>query len=134
MKKVFKIFLWLPFASLLFAGGCYYDNLEELHPELVLNNQTCDTTVTISFKNDIQPILLSNCGSNNSCHQIGGTSGIWELQDYAGVQNVAANGLLISSITWDGNNEAMPKGSASKISDCNIGKIQKWINENYPDN
>jgi hypothetical protein len=134
MKKVFNIFLWLPFATLVLAGGCYYDNLEELHPELVLNNQTCDTTVTISFKNDIQPILQNSCGSNNSCHQIGGTGGIVELQDYAGVKAIAANGKLISSIIWDGNASQMPSGSSSKISDCYIGKIQKWVNENYPDN
>jgi hypothetical protein len=131
MKKIMK--LLIPVAAMLLTGGCYYDNLEELHPELLLNNTTCDTTVTISFANDIQPILQSSCGSNNSCHQLG-NGGLVELQDYAGVHAIVGNGKLIGSITWNGNASQMPQGSSAKISDCYIGKIQKWVNENAPDN
>jgi len=119
-------------ATLAFFSGCYYDNLEELHPELLLNG-SCDTTVVIKYSTDIQPILNNSCGANNSCHNSFSTSGI-ALNDYNGVRTVALSGKLWSAITWDGNAIQMPQGSSSKINDCYQAKIRKWIDEGTPDN
>ena len=116
----------LGFADILVNGGCYFDNLQELHPELLLNND-CDTTVAISYQTHIKPILSNSCGANNNCHNASGAGGGYVLENYAGVKSAADNGKLLSSIIWDGNANQMPKGSPSKLSDCSIFKIQKWI-------
>lgn len=120
-------------AGLLFSSGCYYDNLQELHPELVLNGGSCDTTVQLSYTADILPIMTGSCGANNSCHNSAtSTTGVY-LNQYANVRTIALNGILWSSVTWDGNASNMPQGGSSKINDCYQAKIRKWIDEGAPE-
>ena len=45
-------------ASLLILAGCYNDKYDKLYPKPVTN--TCDTT-TITYSNDVKPIIVSNC-------------------------------------------------------------------------
>ncbi len=112
-------------------GGCSYDNLAELHPEL-----ECDPTVPVSFANDIVPIMSGSCSSlSASCHGPDNFNNAL-LNDYAGVKTQVDNGKLISSITWDGvaTQSMMPSGSSNKIEDCSIGKIERWIAAGAPNN
>lgn len=123
MKKLIT-----PLIILLCSVGissCYSDNLAELTPASGLSILTCDTTGTISYMSQILPVLQNNCGINNSCHSSNNTSG-YDLSTYTGVHNVVRSGMLLSSITWSGSPSNMPK-NGSKMSDCNITKIQKWI-------
>ncbi|TNE49103.1 MAG: hypothetical protein EP344_18400 [Bacteroidetes bacterium] len=131
-KRLLHVGLLLVLGAALFTN-CYYDNNQELHPELIFNNANCDTTVTISFKSDIQPILNGTCGAGNSCHNASSTSGI-NLSQYTSVQTVALNGVLWSAITWDGNAAFMPQGSAAPINDCYQARIRKWIDAGAPNN
>ncbi|MCC7465372.1 MAG: hypothetical protein IT261_03840 [Saprospiraceae bacterium] len=134
MKPVFRWLLTLGIpAFLLLPGSCYYDNVQELHPELLLDNN-CDTTAVISYQADVKPILTGSCGANNSCHNAGGAGGGVVLEQYAGVKSAVASGKLWSAIIWDGNASFMPKGSPTKLSDCSIAKINKWIQAGSPDN
>ena len=127
MKKAMKFLSFLSMLGLLSSTiGCYYDNLEELHPELLLNSN-CDSTAVQGYQTHIQPILSNSCGANNSCHNAQGAGGGVILETYTGVKAAVANGKFLSSITWDGNAQQMPKGSPSKLSDCSIAKIQKWV-------
>lgn len=118
---------------LLSVSGCYYDNLEELHPELLLDS-SCDTTATMSYQTHIQPILSNSCGANNTCHNTQGAGGGVILENYAGVKEAAGSGLLLSSIVWDGNAQQMPKGSPSQLAACSIAKIRKWVEAGAPNN
>ena len=122
--KSLSKFCFLATFSLIFLGGCYYDNFNELHPNV--STLPCDTTHVMSFANDIVPILNNSCGTNNSCHSSVNTSHL-NLSTYAGVDNVATNGQLVSCVTWDGTIEAMPKGSSTPISVCDQTKIKKWV-------
>jgi len=119
--------------GLWFSGGCYYDNLQELHPELLLNAE-CDTASIMSYQTHIQPIMNNSCGSNNSCHNTQGAGGGIILENYAGVKSAVNSGKLLSAITWDGNASQMPKDSPSKLNDCSIAQIQKWIDAGAIDN
>lgn len=132
-----KKFAWgllfaLPFAVMVLADSCYYDNLQELHPELLLNE--CDTTGVISYQADIVPIMTGSCGANNSCHNTSGAGGGFVLENYDGVKNAVESGLFLSAITWDGNAAQMPDGSSTKINDCYIATISKWVASGYPNN
>lgn len=120
-------------AGLFFSGGCYYDNVQELHPELLLNND-CDTTSTMSFQTHIKPILNNSCGANNSCHNTLGASGGVILDNYADVKTVVNSGKLMSSILWDGNASQMPQSSPTQLNSCSIAKIQKWVDAGALDN
>lgn len=117
----------------LFFSSCYYDSLEELHPAPIIipgvndsSSTACDTSVAITYNKDLKPIFEANCGANSPCHQgTASNSGI-DLSTYDGAKGIASK--LVGAITWDGTASNMPKGSASKINDCSIAKIKKWVN------
>lgn len=85
-------------------------------------NNGCDTT-QFNYAANIKPILSTYC---NGCH--GGTSpsGAIDLTTIGGVQAVANNGKLYGSVAHLSGYVAMPQG-ASKLSDCQIRIIQKWV-------
>ena len=115
------------------CSGCYYDNLEEIHPTL---GMSCDTTgIVASYANDIVPILASGCGiSDNACHNTDNSDSEIGLETYAGVTaQISPNDVFLKSITHDPNVSAMPKGGG-KLDDCSILKIQSWINQGYLNN
>ena len=133
MKMAFKIsFIIFSYSICIGLTGCYYDTEEELYPDS--GSTICDT-VSVSYANDIVPIVSSKC-SNPSCHAgVNAAAGI-PLETYAGVKAYldADKALFISSIIWDGNASNMPKGASAKMSDCNINTIRAWINNGYPNN
>ena len=87
------------------------------------SGNTCDT-VNMTYTANVLPIIKNNC---YSCHGDGNTSGGVSLGDYASLKTRATNGDLIGTITHASGYPAMPEGGA-KLSDCDINKIQDWIN------
>ena len=79
---------------------------------------TCDTG-NVTFSGTVFSIIRDNC---NGCHN--NTSPI--LSSYAGIKVQADNGKLVCSIDHAIGCSAMPP-SLTKISDCNINQIKKWI-------
>ena len=61
MKKII-IFIPIVLAVIIFSG-CYYDNLEAIHPELALGN-TCDTTSAVTYSKQITNIFSGYCTSD----------------------------------------------------------------------
>jgi hypothetical protein len=120
-------------ASFAFVvSGCYYDTVEDLHPAPIIipgvndNAGGCDTTKAITYTADIKPILDASCGTSSPCHSSSSpTSGI-DLSSYTATKNASAT--LIDAVTWGDGISNMPKGSTSKINDCSIAKIKKWVN------
>ena len=113
--------------------GCYYDNQEEIHPNI---GTVCDTTsVTISYATDITPILTSGCGiSDNACHNTDNSDSEIGLETYTGVAaQISPNNVFLKSIIHDPSASAMPKGGG-KLDECSIMKIESWINNGYQNN
>jgi hypothetical protein len=146
MKKLLVPVLFLAAT----ISGCYYDNFEELNAAELL--KPCDTSGTMSFAEDIQPILTSRCGTDNSsCHDasnsdpyITGANG--SLLNYNGVMEVfiddgnedtaAGAARFIARVSHDSivpTSKWMPL-SQPKIESCSILKIRKWIDNGYPNN
>lgn len=123
MRKIYSVGFLLSLIGLMFS--CYNDNLSELDPAAGVGGGSCDTTGMITYANQIAPLLKTNCGTSNSCHSSNNTSG-YTLSTYSGVRAVVANGRLMNSINWTGSAIRMPQ-DASKMNDCKIATIQKWI-------
>lgn len=123
MKKIKLLVLGVVVA--IFMQSCYYDNVEELYPE----TPDCDTT-NVSFSNDVWPVINSNCVS---CHNDASPSGNISLSNYGNIVSVAQNGSLLGVIKHEDGWSPMPKGGGS-LSDCNISKIETWVNAGTPDN
>ncbi|MBL0145330.1 MAG: hypothetical protein IPP48_05830 [Chitinophagaceae bacterium] len=83
---------------------------------------SCDST-QFKYSANISLIMSTYC---TGCH--GGTapSANINLSTYNGVQQQALNGKLIGAITQAAGYSPMPK-SASKLSDCKITQVKKWI-------
>ncbi|MDB5201543.1 MAG: hypothetical protein JWQ27_952 [Ferruginibacter sp.] len=103
--------------------GCT-NNKEEL-----LYAQPCDTSA-VTYSAVIQPILRENC---YSCHSTGSSTVPFDLNTYSLVRTRAANGSLWGSVSHNGTFIAMPQ-NAPKLSDCNLAKIKKWLNDGFPNN
>jgi hypothetical protein len=94
--------------------------------DILIKASQCDSVKTISYKNDIQPILNSNCGAQAGCHSNGSASGGVKLESWQGANEVATSGLLMKAIRHETGVSAMPK-DASKLDNCYIAIIAKWV-------
>jgi len=82
----------------------------------------CDTSL-FTYSGAIAPIVNTYC---KGCHNPSSLGGNIDLSIYAGVKTIAVNGKLMGSITHTTGFIAMPQGG-TKLSDCRIQQIQKWI-------
>lgn len=89
------------------------------------NNNACNDcdTAVITYSGATAPIVNTYC---KGCHNPQSLGGNIDLSTYNGVKAVAANGKLMGSITHTAGFIAMPQGG-TKLSDCRIQQLQKWI-------
>lgn len=92
-------------------------------------NFVCDTT-NVTFSNAIRPLVDTHC---LSCHNNRSQSGGVNLEGYANVKVYIDNGEFLGTIRHDAGFDPMPQGS-SKLPDCDISKIEIWINNGALDN
>jgi hypothetical protein len=111
-----NFFLFL--LSFLFFG-CYYDKIEVLYP----GSTTCTEITVSTFSANVLPLLNNRC---NSCHGGSSPSDGIALDTYDNVMIYVKNGGLLGSIKWESGYSPMPKNSG-KMSACEIGKIQSWV-------
>jgi len=82
----------------------------------------CDTTL-FTYSGAVSAIINTYC---KGCHNPSSLGGGIDVSTYANVKAIAANGKLMGSINHAAGFIAMPQGG-SKLSDCRIQQIQKWI-------
>lgn len=126
MKK--KIFLvsGISLTVLLLISGCVWDNEEELYPE----SGFCDTT-SVSFSNDIVPILSNNCYSCHSNLNAPSFGGGLSFEDHQDVASYSER--IIGAINHREGFVPMPRGG-SKLDPCSIDLVEAWSNSGAPDN
>ncbi|MEJ2594631.1 MAG: cytochrome c [bacterium] len=117
--------LFVALATVVLMQSCYYDNVEELYPV----TPDCDTA-SVSYAEDVWPVINSNC---TSCHSGGAPQGNVHLENYNDIVVAASNGSLLGVIRHDDGWPAMPKGGG-KLGDCDIAKIEKWVADGTPEN
>ena len=89
----------------------------------------CDTS-NFSYNSGVKPILQQNCvGCHNSSLSNGGVN----LSSFSGITAVAQDGRLLGAIKHQAGFVAMPQ-NASKLSDCKIRQIEKWIESGAQEN
>jgi cytochrome c553 len=82
----------------------------------------CDTSL-FTYSGAVLPIMNTYC---KGCHNPSSLGGGIDVSTYASVKNIAISGKLIGCITHTAGFIAMPQGG-SKLSDCRIMQVQKWI-------
>lgn len=127
MKKISirKYSLIIALFLIGFLQSCYYDNIEELYPEA----PACDTT-NVTYSGDVWPLINDNC---TNCHSGGAPSANVSLTNYDEISAAAQNGSLLGTIRHEDGWSPMPK-NGGKLPDCDIEKIETWVNAGTPDN
>lgn len=118
------LILILSFLLIFMVTSCYYDNEEYLYPGDG-GTTGCDTT-NITYSGTIAPILANAC---NGCHYPASSFGAGiSVSTYNDLVATINNGRFIGAINHSSGYSPMPKGG-SKLSNCNLQKIQKWIDD-----
>jgi len=104
-------------------SSCTYNSEEDLYPEVPIEDD-------ISYLTDVLPIIETNC---YGCHDAVAMNGGINLEGYDNLVIRVEEGSLLGSIKHEADWLAMPL-SASKLSDSQISKIEKWVEDGYPNN
>lgn len=107
-------------------SSCTYDNKEDLYP---FDKDACDLT-NVTYSETIKPIMNTTCVS---CHQESNPSGGLRVDSYEEIKKVVDNGRFWGSINHEVGFIPMPL-EGSQLSDCNLLKIKKWIDDGSPNN
>ena len=87
----------------------------------------CDSS-DASYARVIWPMMEQNC---TGCHNAGYPGGGIVIEGRDDLVALAENGSLMGSVRWEPAYARMP--ISKKLSDCDIGLLQKWIDEGYAD-
>lgn len=123
----------LPLCLMLMAG-CYYDKEDALYPNPSNgggNNPVPCDTVNMTYTNSIKPIFEQYCNMAG-CHDAITKSSGHNLTTYAGTKPGVLSGKLLGSVKQEPGYFPMPK-DLPKLSDCDIAKIEAWINAGAPE-
>jgi len=124
MKRNFAFIL---IASIAIFSGCYYDSFEALHPLDGYVNP-CDSALQSTYSSSIKYIISYNC---ISCHNSSYAGGNVVLETYDQVKSYGINGKLMNSILRNSGYNPMPPTQA--LAECQVKRIQEWIDNNYPE-
>ncbi|MCR6640174.1 MAG: hypothetical protein NVV82_14590 [Sporocytophaga sp.] len=114
------------FLLTLIVNGCAYNNFEELYPQTI-NNNPCDSSVASTYNLSVKYILSNNC---LTCHSSDVAYGGVVLDNYESVREQAQKGALMGAILHKSGYQPMPPGTS--IPQCQIDKIQQWVDANEP--
>lgn len=89
----------------------------------------CDTTV-FTYSGAIRNIIQNKC---QGCHSSTAAAGGIDLSTYNGVKGKITDGRLWGAVNHLPGFSPMPK-NGSKLSDCEIIQIKKWIDNGSPNN
>jgi len=121
MKLLLTVFAAL-MLSLLYS--CEYNNEEDLYPQ-----PTCDTS-NVTYSGTIVHIISTNC---YECHDLAAIPSGIPLEGYQNLKNQVDAGRLLGAIKHLSGFSPMPKDRGS-LPDCDIMKIEKWVNDGAPNN
>ena len=124
-----RALMLLPVILLLLLGRCTYYNEQDLYPP---GSENCDST-SFTYSGTVFPIIDVSCGG---CHSGPDPQGGFVMEDYTSISAAALippgqYGSLYGAITHNPGNSAMPK-NGTKLSDCKIYQIKKWIDAGAP--
>lgn len=126
MKR--NLVLLICLLSVLSISSCYYDVEEDLYP-LNGGGTGCDTSaVTYALK--VKPIIDQNC---INCHNQASQQGNVVLETHPDIVTYANSGQLLGAIKHQPGFSPMPK-SGTKLNDCSILIIEKWVQSGSPNN
>ncbi len=115
-------------AILIATNSCYYDNEEYLYADPA-GPGSCDTT-NVTYSGTVAPIMATYC---NGCHNASSPSDGIIVDNYNDLIITVGNGSFWGSINHEAGFSPMPRNQP-KLSDCNLLKIRKWLDDGAVNN
>lgn len=116
---------WSMAGLLITTGGCTRENEEELFSDI-----NCDTTGVISYANDIVPMIQAQC---YGCHSGQAQAGAGIILDNYTAFTAYSHRVLEAISKQPNEPKFMPQGG-SRLPDCFILKLHRWMERGLPDN
>jgi uncharacterized membrane protein len=117
--KITQLFFCLLIS--LFVFSCKSENKENL------TTTVCDTSQA-RFSVEVKAILVKNCLACHSQESAASFGDGIDLETYTKAKASAQSGGFIASVKHTSAASPMPKGG-SKLSDCDIKLLEKWVND-----
>jgi hypothetical protein len=120
------------FFSCTMLTSCYNDSEEVLYG--TTPPVTCDLTTAVKFSTVVSPIIASKCGISG-CHSTSSKAAGINLGTYDAIKaySTSSKAIFLGSIKRESSYSPMPQGGA-KLPDCDISKIESWVNAGAPNN
>jgi hypothetical protein len=134
MKKTFFLIPFvLVLVSIFSTQSCYYDKESVLYPTGTTTTTTCDTT-TAKFATFVSPLMVSKCATSG-CHNATSASAGANLSTHTSIKAYITSNkaAFLGSMKFSSAFSNMPKGG-SKLPDCDIKKLEVWINAGMQNN
>lgn len=126
MKRILILLLMLAGPAI---HSCYYDNEEELYPQI---DTTCNLD-NVTFSASVKPILQASCYTcHSNANSLNSGSGI-RLENHADVQAMAKSGRLMGAVNHASGFVPMPL-NGHKLPACEISTLQRWVDNQTPNN
>lgn len=109
---------------ILLIASCYYDKEEELY-----GTAECSTD-NVTFNETILKIIEDNC---YQCHDSANNFGGITIEGYDNLKPYVESGALLGVIKRESGFSPMPKNEPPLL-ECDIEKIEQWINDGAPNN
>lgn len=122
------VFVLIACISIFIIPGCFNDKAD-----LIIPNNNCDTTGSITYHADIVNILQQNCYICHGTDKYATAGGNHQLDSYPVLQQMVLNGKLLKAIDHEPGAVPMPYGGG-KLQDCDIMKITAWVNRGASNN
>ena len=130
MKRIF-FFSVIALITLLFASCRHSPNTDLITPPPPPPDPSACDTVNVTYTNTIQSIIRDSC---YTCHAGSPSTSKLYLDSYDSLKYKVQSKHLIERIkqNQDSIYYRMPPIPYGKLSDCQIAKIQRWSNLNFP--
>ena len=114
---------------LIILTGISYFSCESKNEEDLFGKEECDT-INVTFSADFLPILESIC---YDCHSQASLIAPYLLEGYDNLKIMVDNGRLQGALNHRQGYSPMPK-FRDKLPDCDLTKINIWIDDGAPNN
>lgn len=115
LKAIFTLAIFAVLTS------CYYDNEEELYQNF---EQPCDVS-SVTYSQDVNIIVAENCALSG-CHVNPGAQAGLDLTTYQGVSANAASIQNRINLAPGAAGKMPPTG---QLNDCDLEKLNTWIDQ-----
>lgn len=124
-KQNYIISIVLAFLIISTTQSCYYHVESELYP--TASTTTCDSS-SAKFVTFVSPLMVSKCATSGCHNAVTASAGV-NLDGYTNIKNYISRNstVFFGSIKHLSGYSTMPQGS-SKLPDCDIKKLQIWMN------